>query len=101
EEWWLTRLQILNDRFIEIQSDNFMPHLCQTRRHDGPQMPQSKDTHFHARCPSSQEFSCKYFRVRITPSLIDNFGRQPRARIPLQVRKMNALSPSHPRSPPV
>src|SRR5579862_6423443 len=36
-----------------------------------------------------------------TPSRIDSFGAQPNARIFLQSRKMNGLSPIQPRSPPV
>ena len=39
--------------------------------------------------------------MRTTPSRIVSVGRQPSARIRAQSRKMNGLSPTQPRSPPV
>src|SRR3981081_2666968 len=47
----------------------------------------------HILFSNSHSFSTMYSSVLMTPSLIDSFGVQPSARIRLQSRKMNGLSP--------
>src|ERR1700736_4785245 len=77
------------------------PARCQARTRHRPEMPQAVNANLHDRASTTHGLAIKYSNVLITPLWIDNLGDQPSARIRLQSRKMNGLSPIQPRSPPV
>src|SRR5450631_4313888 len=77
------------------------PARCETRSRDRAEMPKTVDANLHVRASITQGLAIRYSSVFITPFWIDSFGVQPSARIRLQSRKINGLSPIQPRSPPV
>ena len=99
-EWRLALRQSRDPLRIEVHRNRRDPGRSRAGGGHRAEMPQAEDRELHVGCSKTQRFCASQSTVRNTPSRIVSFGFQPSARMRRVSRRMNGLSPIHPRSPP-
>src|SRR5262249_15905679 len=89
--------ETVHDRRVEVEAGDVVSARGEAGGDDAAKVPQPEHAYVQSSTP---EFSVRKSTVRTAPSRIDRLGAPPSDRTRAVSRKMNGLSPIHPRSPP-
>src|SRR3954466_16297798 len=99
----MTAVEAVDYRCVEIEPGNLKVSRTASRR-DTAEVPETENDDIHdspALLSKTQGLSRSHLTVCTPPSRMESFGRQLVARILAVSRKINGLSPTQPREPPL